>query len=139
MENNLNKPLGKSSDLFRWRRIVGIMLIIFGIQHIYQCFKGSTLIDPNNLFAIYIFIAGGIRTMLSSKDDKIKIWKKFLMIFALYWIVRTPICYIESLIFGEPICWIGNITFILIIELGLSNRLIVYIEEKIKQVYKSHN
>lgn len=139
MHNQIDNPLGQNYGKSRWLSIIGMTIIILGIGFIINCLRSdpASLLSSNVLFTLYILIAGGVRVYISSDDDKIHIWKKFVGNFIAFWLIRIPICYLEIFIFGTPIFWIANIVFVLFVELGFTNKLIVYIENKLKSKSKA--
>lgn len=126
-ENTNNTSIEKAKKDPLWRNIlkifIGVFLLLLGILYVRELFESHDEIAV--LFA-YICIFGGIRVIKSSSQDEIPILVKFLFNVGILFIVSFLGGGVLSQFISNEcfIILIITIVFALIVELGLTNRLI---------------
>lgn len=120
-ENTNNTSIEKAKKDPLWRNIlkifIGVFLLLLGVSSVLELFETNNEIG---VLLAYICLFGGIRVIKSSSQDEIPILVKFLFNAGILFIVL-----LLSFVSNDLIMYvIITIVFALIVELGLTNRLI---------------
>jgi hypothetical protein len=126
-ENTNNTSIEEAKKDPLWRNIlkifIGVLLLLLGVSSVLQLFETNNEIG---VLLAYICLFGGIRVIKSSSQDEIPILVKFLFNVGILFIIVFPVRFVLGDFISNEcfVTLISTIVFALIVELGLTNRLI---------------
>jgi hypothetical protein len=126
-ENTNNTSIEEAKKDPLWRNIlkifIGVLLLLLGVSSVLLLFETNNEIG---VLLAYICLFGGIRVIKSSSQDEIPILVKFLFNVGILFIIVFPVRFVLGDFISNEcfVTLISTIVFALIVELGLTNRLI---------------